>query len=187
MLKLQQILQHFFHLYLQIDVQFCIVCNIFWISSLLSMVFLWEAFSTLCWDTNFVFEFFKSNNSHQQFSPTILCACVSSSSLLQVYEGITFYSVHQFCDVVVISKCNIMIWKTNSYVTQFRQGGDSRSKIETDSGSNLGSWMWSSSELILKNLGAILRIRIQISEFDFGIENVVAILARWCCEVMLWD
>lgn len=76
MLKLQQILQHFCRLYLQIDVQFCIVCNIFWISSLLSMVFLWEAFFTRCWDTNFVFGFFKSNNLHQQFPPTIVCMCV---------------------------------------------------------------------------------------------------------------
>ncbi len=73
---------------------------------------------------------FSSQTIYINNFPLLLCACVSSSSLLQVYEGITFYNVHQFCDVVVISKCNIMIVLKISYVTQFRQGGDSTSKIE---------------------------------------------------------
>jgi hypothetical protein len=38
--------------------------------------------------------------------------------------------------------------------------------------------MGSYSESILKKMGAILRFRIQILEFDFGIENVQAILVR---------
>jgi hypothetical protein len=72
-----------------------------------------------------------------------------------------------------------------SYVTQFRQGFNKQNWEQI-----LGviwSWMWSYSELILKKMGAILRFRIQILEFDFGIENVQAILVSWCCEMMLWD